>query len=82
MNQQYIVIAIIVIAIAYTIYSTGKALFSKSNESACGGCGNCEFKQQAKKNLARKQKEQLKSASSQSIKERAVNFKLAKPSGL
>ncbi len=58
MVQQYIVLGIIALAIAYTVYSVSKSLFSKSNTSACGGCGSCEFKQQAKKNMARKQKEQ------------------------
>jgi hypothetical protein len=57
MNQEYIVYAIISLAIVYTAYGIVKALQKKDGDSACGGCASCEFKQQAKKNLARKQKQ-------------------------
>lgn len=57
MKQEYIVYVIVLFAIIYTVYGVVKALRKKDGDSACGGCSSCEFKQQAKKNLARKQKQ-------------------------
>jgi len=59
MIQQYIVFGIIALAIGYTVFSTVRTLLKKADKSSCGGCCSCEFKQQAKKNMARIQKEKF-----------------------
>lgn len=51
MDQNIIVLIIIVLAIAYSVYAVVKNI-RKKDSSACGDCNGCDIKREITKNTA------------------------------